>query len=143
MLFWIVCNRMKVFDATNLAECDFSEIIMTEPTEKMKKRAAKANPKVEKPNDGAKVNTKTPDWYSLYTVLNDAGAAFLRSLTLREDIPEDAREIIRGVMCLRETKEMFFAEGERMKPVTALFWASELQKWAADAQKKIDSSKPE
>ena len=117
-------------DATNLKECDTSEIIMTETTApKGRKRAAKT--KEEKPNDGAKVNTKTPDWYSLYVVLNDSAACFLRSLTLRDDIPEDAKAIIQGVMCLRETKEMFFAEGERMKPVTALFWADELKKWAA------------
>jgi hypothetical protein len=34
---------MKIYEATNLDECDFTEIIMTEPTPKMVERSAKMN----------------------------------------------------------------------------------------------------
>jgi hypothetical protein len=120
---------MKMYDATNLSECDFTEIIMTEPTPKMKKRAA-AKKGETKPNDGGKIQSKTPEWYDLYQVMQNAGSSLLKSLMLRDDIPADAKSILECVMCLRESKELFFAEGGSLTPYSALFWTDELKKWA-------------
>lgn len=144
---------MKQINLSNLDECDFTEIIMTEPTPKMKKRAARAVVAAEekaerkakkgetKPNDAGKVQSKTPEWYDLYQVMNNAGSSLLKSLTLRDDIPADAKAILECVMCLRESKELFFAEGGSLTPYSALFWTDELQKWT-EAQKKVDCTLP-
>jgi len=81
--------------------------------------------------DGAEVATKSPVWHDVYWVMCETGDSLLRSLLKREDIPEDAKEILRAVVCLKDSKELFFADGKSLTPASALFWMEELQKWSS------------
>ena len=97
---------------------------MAEALEPAIKNAAK-NPK---PTPGSKMN---PEWYALYRVMADTGDSLIKSLLIRDDIPKDALRLLEAVLCLRESKDLFFAEGERLTPASALFWIDELRTWAA------------
>jgi hypothetical protein len=96
---------------------------MAEALEPKIKNAAK-NPKA---TPGSKMD---PEWYAFYRVLADTGDSLLKSLLSRSDIPTDALRLIEAVLCLRESKDLFFAQGERLTPAAALFWADELNEWA-------------
>ncbi len=85
-----------------------------------------------KPKGKAKSGDLTdPAWYSLYRVLADTGDTLLLSLTLRRDIPPDAVQILKAVLCMRESKDLFFAQGGRLSVESAEFWIDELKLWAA------------
>jgi hypothetical protein len=73
-----------------------------------------------------------PAWYSLYRVLADTGDALLLSLTLRKDMPPDAVQIIKATLCMRESKDLFFAQGGRLSVESAEFFIEELKLWAAE-----------
>jgi len=96
--------------------------------------AALKNPKPAaknpKPTPGSKIN---PEWYALYRVMADTGDSLIKSLLIRDDIPKDALRLLEAVLCLRESKDLFFAQGERLTPASALFWVDELKEWAAKA----------
>ena len=71
-------------------------------------------------------------WNDLFFILSQAGQTFLRSLTKRDDIPEDAIDIIRGVIAIGEVADGCVAEGEAFTPVRALWWADTLKLWATN-----------
>ena len=73
-----------------------------------------------------------PEWYDLYRVMADTGDSLIKSLLIRDDIPKDALRLLEAVLCLRESKDLFFAQGERLTPASALFWIDELKEWAAN-----------
>ena len=70
-----------------------------------------------------------PEWWRLYLLLSDSGDAILQSLRKRDDIPQDAQELLKAVLLLRELRTMCFCEGESLTPASALFWAQELSDW--------------
>ena len=112
-------------------EYDMLDIIP--PAKKEKKKAAPKKvtfPKEEKANDGADMCMKNPEWYELYVHMNDAANNFLKSLTNRQDIPDDAKDVIRGVLCLRDTHDMFFVDGSSLTAKSALFWSDALIEFA-------------
>ena len=96
--------------------------------------AALKNPKPAaknpKPTPGSKMD---PEWFDLWLVMSDTGNALIKSLLARKDIPEDALRLLEAILCLRESKDLFFAQGERLTAYSALFWADELKEWAANA----------
>ena len=69
-------------------------------------------------------------WNDLFFILSQAGQTFLRSLTKRDDIPDDAKDIIRGVIAIGDVADGCVAEGEHFSPDKALFWADTLREWA-------------
>ena len=89
---------------------------------------SKKNPK---PSPGSNMN---PEWYDLYRVMADTGDSLIKSLLIRDDIPKDALRLLEAVLCLRESKDLFFAQGERLTPASALFWIDELKEWAANEE---------
>lgn len=99
--------------------------------------------KKSEPKSGADVATTDPTWYSLYRVMASTGDRLLESLVARKDIPLDAVKIIQAVLCLRESKDLFFAEGNHLTPSSALLWVEELQRWAAEAEREQDSQQDE
>ena len=99
--------------------------------------AAVPAPPVEK-SKTEKKDEKEPTWYDLYYVLSEVGNRLLKSLTKREDMPPDVADLLEGILALREAKDLFYAEKERLTPFTALFWAEELQKWAAKEMEMPD-----
>ena len=104
-------------------------------------RAKKSDTTV--PKSGAEMD---PTWYSLYRVMAATGDRLLESLVARKDIPLDAIKILQAVLCLRESKDLFFAEGGRLTPSSALLWVEELQKWVAEVEKEqgfqLDEAQP-
>ena len=85
-----------------------------------------------------KKDEKEPTWYDLYYLLNEVGNRLLKSLTKREDMPPDVADLLEGILALRDAKDLFYAEKERLTPFTALFWAEELQKWATKEMEMPD-----
>tara|TARA_R110000868_G_scaffold213802_1_gene463956 strand:- start:962 stop:1360 length:399 start_codon:yes stop_codon:yes gene_type:complete len=91
------------------------------------------SPKLSKkktPPVAAEVATKQPEWFSLYRIMAEASDKLINSIILRKDIPEDAKEILRAALTIREVRELCWAEGGSLTPKTACFWASELAEWA-------------
>ena len=86
--------------------------------------------KEKKPLSGKDIATKEPKWHDLHWVLSETGDHILRSVLARKDIPLDAKELLNGVLVLREAKELFYAEGASVTPFSAMFWAEELSKWS-------------
>ena len=86
---------------------------------------------VVKTKKSVKIVEKAPKWQDLHWTLTETADHLLKSLLNRKDIPCDAMEIIRGVLCLRETKELFYAEGDKISPFSCEIWAEELKKWAS------------
>lgn len=81
--------------------------------------------------DGAAAAAASPQWHDVYYVMNRASEKLLKSLLKRDDIPPDAKEIIEAVACMKESKELFFAEGGSLTAASALMWMGELREWAA------------
>jgi len=81
--------------------------------------------------DGAAAATTSPQWHDVYYVMNRASEKLLKSLLKRDDIPPDAKDIIEAVACMKESKELFFAEGGSLTAASALMWMGELSEWAA------------
>jgi len=105
---------------------DSENIIIVPPPQPMAKKTKVKEPKVKEP----KVKDEPePKWSDLYFVLSDAGDCFLRHIVKRNDVPEDVIELIRGVLALRETRDMFVAEGDRLTKETAMFWSDRLKGW--------------
>jgi len=98
--------------------------VKTKPGRKAKKV------KEVKDQDGAEMAATNPNWYQLYVTLAQASENLMLALVTRTDIPEDAKHILRGCICLRDTGDLFFAEGKRLTPATAKFWSDELKKWS-------------
>lgn len=71
-----------------------------------------------------------PSWNDLHHVLTQVADRLLKSLIKRPDLPADVADLLEGILALRNAKDLFYAEKERLTPFTALFWAEELQKWA-------------
>jgi hypothetical protein len=100
-----------------------NEIIIPEEKTKVK-RQVKKQVKIQE-------EALEPKWSDLYFILSDASECFLRHITRRNDVPEDVIDIIRGVIALRETRDMFVVEGDRLTKKTALFWSDRLKEWAS------------
>lgn len=102
-----------------------NEIVMPKTTKKVRviKPKAKIVVKVKEEPE--------PKWSDLYFVLSDASDCFLRHITRRDDVPEDVIDIIRGVIALRESRDMFVAEGDKLTKKSALFWSDRLKEWAS------------
>lgn len=100
--------------------------VKTKPARKAKGKKVKE----VKDQDGADMAATTPNWYQLYVTLAQASENLMLALVTRADIPEDAKHILRGCICLRDTGDLFFAEGKRLTPATAKFWSDELKKWS-------------
>lgn len=90
--------------------------------------------------DGGQAAAKCPEWYDVYWVMSETGDSLLRSLLKRDDIPEDAKEILKAVACLKESRDLFFAEGKSLTPYSALFWMEELKKWAKNNSEELVES---
>jgi hypothetical protein len=71
-----------------------------------------------------------PSWHDLHYVLSQVADRLLKSLIKRPDLPADVADLLEGILALRDAKDLFYAEKERLTPLTALFWAEKLQKWA-------------
>jgi len=71
-----------------------------------------------------------PSWHDLHYVLSQVADRLLKSLIKRTDLPTDVADLLEGILALRDAKDLFYAEKERLTPLTALFWAEKLQKWA-------------
>ena len=91
---------------------------------KEKKERKPRTPKVKK------IEEPVVKWEDLYFIISSAGTVFLRSLSRREDIPDDARDIIRGVIELRDINDGCVVEGGGLTPEKALWWAGALKEWA-------------
>lgn len=91
---------------------------------------APRKPKEAKPLDAVDMKSKDPRWYDLFCVLSDAADHLLQSLLNRDDIPDDAKDLLRGVLVLRESRHLFLATGSDVTPATALFLTEELEKWS-------------
>ena len=78
----------------------------------------------------AEVATKQPEWFSLYEIMAKTSDKLINTIILRTDIPEDAKELLRAALTIREVRELCWAEGGRLTPKTACFWAGELAEWA-------------
>ena len=78
-----------------------------------------------------KEEQKEPTWYELHYVLSQVSDRLLKSLIKRTDLPADVADLLEGILALRDAKDLFYAEKERLSPFSALFWAEELQKWAS------------
>jgi len=87
--------------------------------------------KQTKPKDGAKMAEKDPKWHALYLSLAEAAAHLTRGLINRTDLPADVIDVLKGILVLRETKDLFFAEGESLNPTSAMVWVEDLDAWAA------------
>jgi len=85
--------------------------------------------KVTTPAPAAEVATKKPDWFELYRIMAEASDKIIKSVIKREDVPKDVRELLYAALTLRDVREMCWAEGERLSPTTAVFWAKELSDW--------------
>jgi len=72
-----------------------------------------------------------PTWNDLHNVLTQVADRLLKSLIKRTDIPADVADLLQGILALRDAKDLFYAEKERLTPFTALFWAEKLQEWAS------------
>lgn len=75
------------------------------------------------------VATKKPDWFELYRIMAEASDKIIKSVIKREDVPKDVRELLYAALTIREVREMCWAEGDRLTPTTACFWAKELSEW--------------
>jgi hypothetical protein len=95
----------------------------------MESKSKKVKLPVEKVKD---TKAREVQWYDLHYCLSEAGDHLVRSLIKREDIPEDAKDILRGILSLRETRDLLIAEGGRLTPASAMFWAEELRAWSHD-----------
>ena len=95
-----------------------------------------------KPVTAANMAKDKPEWWKLYLILSDSGDAILQSLRKREDIPEDAQELLKAVLLLRELRTMCFCEGESLSPASALFWAQELSDWVLKTSPMVEVDVP-
>ena len=83
-----------------------------------------------------KIEEPVVKWEDLYFIISSAGTVFLRSLSRREDIPDDARDIIRGVIELRDINDGCVVEGAGLTPAKALWWADTLKEWVEKSNHK-------
>ena len=88
--------------------------------------------KAPAPAQAAVVATKKPEWFELYRIMADASDKLIRSVMKREDVPKDVRDLLYAALTIREVREMCWAEGDRLSPTTAVFWAKELSDWALE-----------
>lgn len=79
----------------------------------------------------AEVAVNKPEWFELYRIMADTSDRIIKGVIKREDIPEDAKELLIAALTIREVREMCWAEGGNLSPTTACFWAKELSEWAA------------
>jgi hypothetical protein len=86
-------------------------------------------PAKKTPAAAAEVATKKPDWFELYRIMADASDKIIKSVIKRDDVPKDVRDLLYAALTLREVREMCWAEGDRLSPTTAVFWAKELCEW--------------
>jgi hypothetical protein len=108
-------------------QSDVEELVTEEkPVKPSTKKSVKKQPDVEQ---GIK-------WNDLYFIISQAGVCFLRSLSRRDDIPDDALDIIRGVITLNTIQDGCVVEDDRLTAEKALWWADELKQWATNQTQK-------
>ena len=95
-------------------------------SEPAKKIVSFKNPK------SAAEKSKDPLWYDLYYVLSETGDHMLKSLIHRPDVALDVKDTLRGVLALRESRDLFHVEGTKLSAASALYWSEELRLWAND-----------
>ena len=102
-------------------------------SEPAKKIVSFKNPKsaAENPKSAAE-KSKDPLWYDLYYVLSETGDHMLKSLIHRPDVALDVKDTLRGVLALRESRDLFHVEGTKLSAASALYWSEELRLWAND-----------
>jgi len=71
-----------------------------------------------------------PKWEDLYFLLSQASASFLRSLARRDDIPDDAKLVLHGVIGLADVCDGCIVERERLTVEKMLFWSDSLKELA-------------
>jgi hypothetical protein len=71
-----------------------------------------------------------PKWDDLYFLLSQASASFLRSLATRDDIPDDAKLVLHGVIGLSDVCDGCIVERERLTVEKMLFWSDSLKELA-------------
>jgi hypothetical protein len=112
---------------------EFPSQLPRETTRKPKGKQPKKDAAVKqakKVKEGKEIATKQPEWYDLHWVLSETADHLTRGLLKRTDLPPDVLDILRGILVLRESKDLFFAEGKSITAFSAMFWAEELKKWA-------------
>jgi hypothetical protein len=81
-----------------------------------------------KPKAAPEVSKK---WYELYCILANSGDKILESLIKRpEGISEDVKELLRGVLCLREARHLVFCEGDSISPGSLEIFTEALKEWS-------------
>ncbi len=81
----------------------------------------------------AQLAQEEPKWFELYRVLNDASLHILQSVINRKDIPEDAKQLLKGVYVMRDLKDFYTALGSSLTPELAVSWADELMAWSSSS----------
>jgi short subunit dehydrogenase-like uncharacterized protein len=112
-----------------MEEIEFEMLDAIEVKKDNRKKVKLPVEKAKKPID-KKEEKKEVNWYDLHFCLSEAGDHLVRSLCKREDIPDDAKDILKGILSLRETRDLILAEGGRLTPASAMFWAEELKSWS-------------
>lgn len=105
---------------------------------KEEKEEVKAEVKAEEPEKKKEVKERKkkevempkPKWQDLYFHLSHAGVCFLRSLAQRNDLPEDAKHILHGVIALGDACDGCVVEENKLTAEIALFWVDALKEWA-------------
>lgn len=81
-----------------------------------------------KPKAAPEVSKK---WYELYCILANSGDKILESLIKRDEgVSEDVKELLRGVLCLREARHLVFCEGKTISPESMEVFTEALKDWS-------------
>ena len=103
--------------------------VKAEPKEKAEVKEVQVKEVKEKKKQ-VKQEKVEPKWEDLYFLLSQASASFLRSLVKRDDIPDDAKLILHGVIGLADVSDGCVVERERLTVEKMLFWSDSLKELA-------------
>ena len=104
-----------------------------EEVKEVKEEVKKNEKDPKKVRSKQKVNAEQkvePKWEDLYLLLSQASICFLRSVVRRDDIPDDVKHILHGVISLGDVSDYCILEQHHLTTEKALFWADELKAWA-------------
>ena len=105
--------------------------VKAEPKEKAEVKAEpKEKAEVKEKKKQVKQEKVEPKWEDLYFLLSQASASFLRSLARRDDIPDDAKLVLHGVIGLADVCDGCIVERERLTVEKMLFWSDSLKELA-------------
>jgi hypothetical protein len=76
-----------------------------------------------------------PKWEDLYFLLSQTGTSFLRSLVKRDDIPDDAKHLLHGVIGLADVCDCCIVDQQQLTIEKMMFWSDALKELAG---KKVE-----